>query len=141
MSRSWVTPLVGVGFGFALSRMGFSAWDEVHQMFTFQDLHLLLAFASAVPLMALGWWLVRRLSKTPPQWSTRSLHKGTIAGGILFGIGWAVSGACPAIAMVQLGEGQVLALFTLAGIVVGNWLYAVAHERYFRWSTKSCLDE
>jgi uncharacterized protein len=135
------TPLVGLALGFALSRMGFSSWDQVHHMFTFQSFGLLLAFISAVTLLSGGWWLVRHLSKTPPNWSTRSVHEGTVVGGMLFGVGWALSGACPAIALVQLGEGQLLALYTLGGILLGNWLYAAAHERYFRWSTKSCVDD
>ncbi len=60
---------------------------------------------------------------------------------MLFGAGWALSGACPSIALVQLGEGQLAAAFTLAGIFTGNWLYAVARERYLHWDTGSCVDE
>jgi uncharacterized membrane protein YedE/YeeE len=59
----------------------------------------------------------------------------------LFGVGWALSGACPAIALVQLGEGQFVALFTLLGIFAGNWLYSVVHERFFRWSASTCVDD
>jgi uncharacterized membrane protein YedE/YeeE len=71
----------------------------------------------------------------------RPIHRGTLLGGVLFGAGWALSGACPSIALVQLGEGQLAAAFTLAGIFTGNGLYAVARERYLHWDTGSCVDE
>jgi len=135
------TSILGIVLGFALSRIGFSSWDEVHRMFTFESLRMFLAFVVGVTLLTLAWPLVRRFSATPPRWSARPIHRGTLAGGLLFGVGWALSGACPSIALVQLGEGQAAALFTLAGIFVGNWLYSWVHERYFRWSAGSCVDD
>jgi uncharacterized membrane protein YedE/YeeE len=68
-------------------------------------------------------------------------HAGTLIGGILFGVGWALTGACPSIALVQLGEGQLPAIFTLVGIVIGNFLYSVVHQRYLKWDTQNCLDD
>lgn len=130
--------VMGVGFGFALSRMGFSSWDEVHNMFTFSDLRLLLSFMLAVGLLTASWIAIRKL--TGASWAGRAVHPGTLAGGAIFGVGWALSGSCPSIALVQLGEGQLGALVTLLGILGGNYLYALVHERYFRWSTSSCID-
>lgn len=129
---------IGLAFGFALSRIGFSQWDEVHAMFTFADLRLTLGFAVAVALLAGAWLAVSRA--TGATWSPRLVHRGTLPGAVLFGVGWAVCGACPAIALVQLGELQLGGLVTLAGIFAGNWLYAVVHERWFRWSQASCSD-
>jgi uncharacterized membrane protein YedE/YeeE len=130
---------VGVGFGYALSRVGFSSWDAVHAMFTFGDFNLVIAFAVALAVLAPAWLVVRKL--THSRWLPRPIHKGTLAGGLLFGAGWAISGACPSIAAVQVGEGQLGGLFTIAGMVAGNFLYSVAHERWFRWSTNSCVDD
>jgi uncharacterized protein len=133
--------IVGVALGFALSRIGFSRWDEVHRMFTFQDLRLLLTFMLAVVLLVPTWVLIRKLSTTPPRWLPRRIHPGTVAGGVLFGAGWALSGACPSIGLVQLGEGQLGALWTLGGVFLGNYLYSVVHPRYFRWTAGSCVDD
>jgi uncharacterized membrane protein YedE/YeeE len=133
--------LVGVCFGFVLSRVGFTSWDEVHRMFTFSDLRLVLIFGLAVVLLGIGWPTIVKLSKVRPRWSSRTIHRGTAVGALLFGIGWALSGACPSIALVQLGEGQLAALWTLGGILLGNWLYSLAHERLFRWDSGSCVDE
>ncbi len=130
--------IVGVAFGFVLSRMGFASWDEVNAMFSFRDPRLLLSFGVAVGALAVAWAVIARLSR--PRWAPRSIHRGTLAGGALFGVGWALSGACPSIALVQLGEGQIGALITLAGIFAGNWIYAIVHARYFRWVVRSCAD-
>jgi uncharacterized protein len=132
--------LTGVLLGFALSRIGFSSWDEVHRMFTFADLRLLLTFMFAVTLLAVAWRVVYRLTPKKPSWPLRPIHKGTVTGGALFGVGWALSGACPGVALVQLGEGQLGALWTLGGILIGNSVYAVVHQKYLRWSVASCAD-
>jgi uncharacterized membrane protein YedE/YeeE len=135
------TALMGTALGFVLSRIGFSSWDEVHRMFTFESLRLLLTFALGVSLLSIAWPIIRRLSANPPRWSRRPIHRGTAVGGALFGVGWALCGACPSIALVQLGEGKSSALISLAGMFLGNWLYSVVHERYFRWSAGSCVDD
>ena len=75
-----------------------------------------------------------------PRWSPRPIHPGTLPGGVLFGLGWAVCGACPAVALVQMGEGQLGGAFTFAGILAGNWVYAAVHERFFRWTPGVCLE-
>jgi len=126
----------GLLLGFSLSHIGFSSWDEVQAMFRFQGFRLLLTFAGGVALTALAWRVLGRFFDTSA--GPRPLRKGTLWGGVIFGAGWALCGACPAIALVQLGEGQLGALATLAGIFGGNWLYSVVHERYFRWTAGSC---
>lgn len=134
MRHLWVL-VIGVAFGFALSRIGFSEWGEVHRMFTFEDLRLTLTFGGAVAILAPGLWLLRRKFPALPA---RRLHRGVIPGAILFGAGWALTGACPSIAMVQLGEGQVLAGFTLGGILIGIALSRFVQRRFLRWETDSC---
>ncbi len=133
------TLLVALGLGYALSWIGFSNWDEVHRMFTFTDLRMTLTFGCAVVVLFPAWRILGRVQGV--SWPTRGVHKGTLAGGLLFGVGWALSGTCPSIAFVQLGEGQLAALITIVSILVGNLLYSVVHERFFRWDTGSCLDE
>jgi uncharacterized membrane protein YedE/YeeE len=105
-------------------------------MFMLVDLRLLLTFAGAVAL-AMGAFLLfpanrRRVLARKP------VHKGTIIGGMLFGVGWAVTGACPSIGLVQLGEGRLVAGFTILGIMVGTWAYSWVHRRYLRWDTGAC---
>lgn len=132
--------LVGTGFGAVLSALGFSSWDALHGMLTLADPRLLATFGLAAVLLLVSWPLVlsRYVARAP---APRLVHPGTIVGGALFGAGWAISGACPAAVWVQLGELQLGALATVAGIALGNWLYPRVHARWFRWSKGSCVDE
>jgi uncharacterized membrane protein YedE/YeeE len=109
--RSLGAFVVAIAFGFALSGAGFTSWDEVNRMFV------------------------------KGGFKARPIHKGSIIGGLLFGVGWALSGGCPSIALAQLGQGQLLAVATLVGIIGGNYLYSVVHARYFNWSIGSCMDD
>lgn len=129
-----LSALLGLPLGWVLSRSGFSAWDEVHRMFVLADWRLLCAFALAVLVLVPAWRILDLMRRTP-QWTPRPLHPGSVPGGLLFGAGWALCGACPATAFIQLGEGQLLGLCTVAGIFVGNLLFGLGQGRVFRFST------
>lgn len=120
-----VNAAFGLLLGFSLSHIGFSDFGEVHRMFVFADLRLLLTFAGAVALSAVGFFLLG----PRPAFAARRIQRGTVAGGVLFGAGWAVCGACPGIVLVQLGEGRLQALLTLGGILGGTFLYQAVQRR------------
>lgn len=111
--------LFGLVMGCLLSAVGFTDFNEVHNMFTFSDFRLLLLFASTVAITMVGFAVLARKVTIPKK----SFTKGTIPGSILFGTGWAITGACPSIALVQLGEGKIVAAFTVLGILFGVWMY------------------
>jgi uncharacterized membrane protein YedE/YeeE len=124
----------GVLLGFSLSRIGFSSYDELHKMFVFADWRMFFTFAGALVLTTFMFQVALRRRFTV----SRPIHKGTIAGGMLFGLGWALAGGCPSIPLVQLGEGKVLALFTVTGIVAGVLVFRFVQRRYLRWDVGSC---
>jgi uncharacterized membrane protein YedE/YeeE len=124
----------GLALGFSLSRIGFSDYGELVRMFTFEDLRMLFVFAGAVGMCTLGFALIDRRLFRP----TRRIHPGVVPGGILFGAGWVLCGACPVVPLVQLGEGKIIAFATLAGIAIGTLLYRRVHARFFHWDTGSC---
>jgi uncharacterized membrane protein YedE/YeeE len=128
--------LLGLLMGITLSAIGFADYDQLFKMFTFTDPRMLLAFASGVAIAAGVFGLLHvikfiRLEK-------KHYHPGTIMGSILFGYGWVMCGACPGIALIQLGQGKLPALLTLIGIFVGVRSYRFLHERYFQWDTGTC---
>lgn len=124
----------GVALGYVLSRTGFSDFAEVHRMFALEDARLFATFAGGVAAAGLAFALLReRLPRLP----SRPVHRGTIPGAVLFGAGWALTGACPAVALVQLGEGRPIALATAAGILGGTWLAQRLREK-LAWDTGSC---
>lgn len=114
---------VGALLGFSLANIGFTSWDEVFAMFTFTDLRLLLTFSVGVVALGVAFAVIRRRGR--PDWPPRPIHRGTLVGGVLFGLGWVLSGACPGVILAQLGEGKLYALFSLAGVLAGNALYGV----------------
>ncbi len=135
----------GLALGFTLSSAGFSDWAEIHRMFTFglleggpgaASLRLLLAFAGAVGLAMAGFFLLARRDALP----ARPITRATVPGALLFGAGWALCGACPAAALVQLGEGKVAALATVAGMVGGLRLHRAARRR-LGWHADSCVGD
>jgi len=109
----------GILMGGTLSLVGFTDFSEVHGMFTFSDFRLLFLFAATVALTMAGFGLLARNANIPKK----SFNKGTVPGSILFGAGWAITGSCPSIALVQLGEGKFIAVVTLLGIMFGVWGY------------------
>lgn len=121
-----VNAVFGLLLGFSLSHIGFGDFGEVHRMFTFADLRLVLTFAGAVALCAAGFAVVARRWQFVP----RPAQTASAVGGLVFGLGWALSGACPGIVLVQLGEGRLMAGLTLGGIFAGTWLFGVAQRRF-----------
>lgn len=129
MSRGLGVVVGGTSLGFVLSRTGFTDWGQVHSMFTFSDLRLIGVFGVAVVVVAIGMrWLP--LDQTLPQ---RRFHKGLVPAAALFGLGWALSGACPGAVLAMVGEGQATALIALMGVVLGSALWRPLSA----WATRS----
>lgn len=126
------TIITGLGFGYTVGNIGFGDYAELNRMFTFQDLRMFLAFAGAVVIIA-GVFALLRVRRTPGR-----IHAGVIPGAVLFGAGWAISGGCPAIPIVQVATGYLPAVVTIAGIAVGMRLCRWANARYFHLDTGSC---
>ncbi|MDN5859210.1 MAG: YeeE/YedE family protein [Pseudonocardia sp.] len=122
----------GLALGFVVSRIGFGDYGELNRMFTFQDLRMLLAFAGAVAIIVVAFMLLR-VRRNPGR-----IHAGVVPGAVLFGTGWAISGGCPAIPIVQVGAGYLPALITIAGIAVGVYLCRWVNGRYLSVDRGSC---
>ena len=126
-------------FGFALHFIGFTDFDQVHAMFSLTDPRLFLTFGVAVAVTSAALHLAR--SEQRAKLPRGRVHPGILPGAALFGIGWALTGACPGVVFAQLGEGKLVAVATLAGILAGNGLYGYVHRRFFKWDTGSCTIE
>jgi len=124
--------IAGLALGYTVANIGFGDYAELNRMFTFQDLRMLLAFGGAVVAIAVVF-AVLRVPRTPGR-----IHAGVIPGALLFGTGWAISGGCPAIPIVQVASGYLPALATIAGVVVGVRACRWANGRYFHLDDGSC---
>ncbi len=126
------TVLTGLALGYTVTNIGFGDYAQLNRMFTFQDLRMFLSFAGAVVIIVCVFALLR-VPRTPGR-----IHAGVIPGAVLFGTGWAISGGCPAIPIIQVASGYLPALFTIAGVAVGIRLCRWANARYFHLDRGSC---
>src|SRR5262245_56400647 len=124
--------LLGVVFGFVLSRSGAADYNYIQSMFLFESFQLYGIIGTAVVLTAPGLWLVKRGGRTALgsrlSIEQKPSHRGTIAGGLLFGIGWAMAGMCPGPILVNIGEGKLYAFAALAGALVGAGAFGSLYE-------------
>jgi uncharacterized membrane protein YedE/YeeE len=125
--------VLGAAFGFVLSRSGAADYDFIQAMFLFESFQLYGIIGTAVVLTAPGLWLIQRYGCTalgrPIAIELKPLNRGTIAGGVLFGVGWSIAGMCPGPIFVNVGEGKVYALAALAGALIGAGTFGVLYER------------
>ena len=126
--------IFGLALGFVLGQSGFSDFGEMQRMFLLENGRLFLTYLGGVALAGAGFVLI---GSRGPSLPARPVHPGTIPGGVLFGAGWALTGGCPGVLLVQLGEGKALALATGAGVLLGTFLAQRIRERV-RWDTGSC---
>lgn len=121
--------VVGILFGIVLTKSEVISWYRVRSMFLFQEAHMYLVITSAIITGAISLWLIRKFNmKTiqgePVAVKTKPYQRGVIYGGVIFGFGWAITGACPGPVYAQLGSGEALALITFVGALVGAYGYA-----------------
>jgi uncharacterized membrane protein YedE/YeeE len=118
--------VLGTVFGFVLSRSGAADYGFIQGMFLFTEFQLYGILAVGVGLTAPGIWLIKRRGRTlfgrPVTIELKPLHRGNVAGGLIFGVGWSLTGMCPGPILVNIGEGKVYALAAFAGALVGAGL-------------------
>ena len=129
-------------FGVALAKNGAADFDAMMRMFRFEDFHLFgVAIVTTLASM-IGLGLVqrhRRIHGMPRYRVTvRNMHRGSVLGALIFGVGWAVSGTCPGTAVVQAGQGHFIAFATIMGIFIGSWSYERINRRVLRWALPTC---
>lgn len=126
--------LVGTYFGIVLVKSEVVSWFRINKMFQFQEAQMYLIIASAVVVGMISVFLLKRLHARTVFGETilpqaKPYQKGIIIGGTLFGMGWAITGACPGPIYAQIGGGNPLAIITFLGALGGMFLYAVLQSR------------
>lgn len=121
--------LVGSYLGFLFVKSEVARWERVHDMFLFREAYMYLIICTAIVVAMISMFFIKRLGATtiegkPITYKPKPFHKGVIIGGMLFGAGWAITGACPGPIYAQIGAGDWMALCTLAGAMLGMFTYA-----------------
>ncbi|HSM56570.1 MAG TPA: DUF6691 family protein [Candidatus Sulfomarinibacteraceae bacterium] len=134
MKNRLLTLLVGIYFGIVLVKSQVVSWFRIQEMFRFQDAYMYLVITSAIVVGAISVFLIRRsqartIEGQAIEIKKKPFHKGVVFGGTLFGMGWAITGACPGPIYAQIGSGTLLAIVTFVGALTGMYLYAFFQPR------------
>lgn len=126
--------IVGVLFGIIFVKAEIISWYRIQEMFRFQSFHMYGVIGSAVIVGILSVWLIKRFRvKTvygeAIEFHTKKFNKGNIYGALLFGFGWALTGACPGPLFAQIGTGALVIIVTLLSAIAGTWVYGLLREK------------
>lgn len=127
--------LVGILFGIILAKAQIISWYRIYEMFQFDSFHMYGVIGSAVVLGIIATALIKKHSirdmyndiivLSPKNMSiTRYL-----VGGIIFGLGWAMVGACPGPMFILIGYGYGSILVVMAGALIGTFLYGILRNK------------
>jgi uncharacterized membrane protein YedE/YeeE len=128
--------IAGTYFGIVLTQSQVISWYRIQEMFRFQAFHMYGIMASAVAVAALSLMLIRRtglttLSGDPIVLAPKVMGRGYRywIGGAMFGMGWALSGACPGPLFALVGNGVSVMLVTILSALAGTWTYGYLRPR------------
>lgn len=125
--------IAGIAFGIVFVKAEIISWFRIQEMFRFESFHMYGVIGSAVIVAMLSVWLIKKTGiKTiygePVRFHPKSFNKGQVYGGLLFGLGWALTGACPGPLFAQIGMGATVILVTLLSALAGTWVYGYFRE-------------
>ena len=120
--------IAGVFFGIILVKSEVISWFRIQEMFRLQSFHMYGVIGSAIAVGMLSIFLIKKFNiKTidgePIRIEPKKFNKGQVYGGLIFGLGWALTGACPGPLFAQIGTGATVIIVTLFFAIVGTWVY------------------
>ncbi|ANE53412.1 transporter [Flavisolibacter tropicus] len=126
--------VAGIVFGIVLTKAEIISWFRIQEMFRLQSFHMYGVIGTAVVVGMLSVWLIKRFKvKTiygeEIVFHPKKFNKGQIIGGLIFGLGWALTGACPGPLFAQIGAGFLVILVVLASAVAGTWVYGFFRDK------------
>jgi uncharacterized membrane protein YedE/YeeE len=127
--------IIGIVFGIVLSKSEVVSWYRIYEMVKFQSFHMYGVIGSAVAISIVFMQLFKRgiiKDFQGNQINIKPKKKGfirTFVGGSIFGLGWALAGACPGPIFVLIGHGAVSILIVLLGAILGTFVYGLLSKK------------
>jgi uncharacterized protein len=126
--------LVGIFFGLVFVKAEIISWFRIQEMFRLSSFHMFGVIGTAVCVGALSVFLIKKfnilsLSGEKIDIAPKTFSKGQIYGGLIFGFGWSMTGACPGPLFAQIGSGFSVVFITLLSAIVGTWTYGFFKEK------------
>jgi uncharacterized membrane protein YedE/YeeE len=128
--------LVGIAFGIVFTKSEVISWFRIQEMFRFQAFHLYGIIGSAVVVAALSVFLIKKTHAKTFKGSEISIPPKMLGkgyrywiGGTIFGLGWALTGACPGPIFALIGNGVFVMVVTLLSALAGTWAYSALRPK------------
>jgi hypothetical protein len=126
--------LMGIFFGIILVKSEVISWYRIQEMFRLQSFHMYGVIGSAVVTGIISVWLIKKFNIKTIHGETvvipaKKFNKGQIYGGLIFGFGWAITGACPGPLFALIGTGALVVVVALLSAIGGTWVYGLVREK------------
>ena len=126
--------IAGMLFGILLIKGEVISWFRIQEMFRLQSFHMFGIIGSAIVVGMISIQLIKKfkirtVNNEAIKIIPKTYHNGFIYGGIIFGIGWAITGACPGPLFAQVGSGATVVVVTLISAIAGTWMYGYLKPR------------
>ncbi|MBI3521345.1 MAG: YeeE/YedE family protein [Bacteroidetes bacterium] len=126
--------LVGAFFGITFVKAEIISWFRIQEMFRFDSFHMYGVIGTAVIVGVISVFIIKRykiktISGEDIKIEPKTFNKGQIYGGLLFGFGWALTGACPGPLFAQIGSGFTVVIVTFVSAVLGTWVYGFFKDK------------
>jgi hypothetical protein len=126
--------IVGVLFGIVFVKSEVVSWFRIQEMFRLQSFHMYGIIGSAIIVGVISVWLIKKFDiKTiygeTIHFSPKKFNKGQIIGGFIFGLGWALTGACPGPLFAQIGAGATVVTIVLLSAIASTWVYGKFRDK------------
>lgn len=125
---------IGAMFGVVFIKGEIVSWFRIQEMFLFDSFHMYGVIGSAVITGIISVWLIKKFNiKTingeQVVINPKKFNKGQIYGGLIFGLGWALTGACPGPLYAQLGAGYMAITVTILSAIAGVWIFGKFRDK------------
>jgi len=133
--RSLIYILIGIVFGTVMTKAEIVSWFRIYEMFRFEAFHMYGIIGSAVILGAICVFFIKKLNLKAADGNSinftpkENTWKEALFGGTIFGLGWALTGACPGPLYVLLGNGYVTILLVIAGALLGTLSFGMVKSK------------
>ena len=126
---------LGIVFGIMFTKAEIISWYRIYEMFRFESFHMYGIIGSAVILSAISTAVIKKvgikdIGGNPIVFSPKNMSiPRYLFGGTIFGMGWALTGACPGPLYTLIGNGAYMAIVIIISAVIGTWLYGLLRNK------------
>lgn len=124
----------GIILGIVFVKAEIISWFRIQEMFRMQSFHMYGVIGTAVVVGIISVWLIKKFRiKTiygeQVEFHPKKFNKGQVYGGLIFGLGWALTGACPGPLFAQIGTGALVVVVIVLSAIAGTWTYGYFREK------------